>query len=97
MSTAPAPRVTLYYSSVAGMVKVRKAQSRIQDLLAAHKVPYTMIDVAAEEDAKRYMQSKSGTNIIPQIFLDGEYKGTCEAFDEANEYGEALKWLGLQE
>ncbi|EGF80945.1 hypothetical protein BATDEDRAFT_24491 [Batrachochytrium dendrobatidis JAM81] len=70
-----APRVTLYYSSVSGMVKVKKAQSRIQDLLAAHKVPYTMLDIAAEEDAKKYMQSKSGSNVIPQIFVDGEYKG----------------------
>ncbi|KAL2914377.1 hypothetical protein HK105_206149 [Polyrhizophydium stewartii] len=88
-------RVVLYYSSVAGMTKIKKAQTRIQDLFAAHKVAYDLIDIAADEEAKLFMQRKSGKTVIPQIFVDGEYKGTCEELDEANECGEALKWLGL--
>ncbi|KAI8927948.1 thioredoxin-like protein [Entophlyctis helioformis] len=88
-------RVQIYYSSVSGMTKIKKAQTRIEDLLAAFKLPYELIDIAADEDAKAYMQAKSGKAVIPQIFVDGEYKGTCEELDEANENGEGRQWLGL--
>ncbi|KAI8918516.1 hypothetical protein DFJ77DRAFT_455885 [Powellomyces hirtus] len=68
-------RVTLYYSSVSGALQVKKQTTRVQDILAARKVAYDLVDVAADEDAKEYMQRKSGKNALPQIFVDGEYKG----------------------
>ncbi|KAJ3031202.1 hypothetical protein HDV00_008485 [Rhizophlyctis rosea] len=90
-----APRVTLYYSSVSGALMVKKKQSRVQDIFAARKVEYDLVDVAADEDAKDYMQSKSGKNSLPQIFVDGEYKGGPDELEEANEDGAVQEWLGL--
>ncbi|TPX71708.1 hypothetical protein SpCBS45565_g00777 [Spizellomyces sp. 'palustris'] len=90
-----APRVTIYYSSVSGALQVKKQQTRVQDILAARKVEYEMVDVAADEDAKDYMYRKSGKNTLPQIFVDGEYKGGHDELDEANEVGEVPQWLGL--
>ncbi|TPX57794.1 hypothetical protein PhCBS80983_g03572 [Powellomyces hirtus] len=102
-------RVTLYYSSVSGALQpsgvrsqVKKQTTRVQDILAARKVAYDLVDVAADEDAKEYMQRKSGKNALPQIFVDGEYKGDRmglqghDELDEANEIEEVPKWLGLQ-
>ncbi|KAI9007217.1 thioredoxin-like protein, partial [Gaertneriomyces semiglobifer] len=70
-----AARVTLYYSSVSGALMVKKQQSRVQDIFAARKIQFDLVDVAADEEAKEFMQRKSGKNTLPQIFVDGEYKG----------------------
>ncbi|KAJ3320453.1 hypothetical protein HDV06_005276 [Boothiomyces sp. JEL0866] len=61
-----------------------------------------MLDVAANEEAKNFMHQASGKKMLPQIFVDGKFKGFREEFgilgliqDEANEVGEAMVWLGL--
>ncbi|KAJ3275558.1 hypothetical protein HK104_003866 [Borealophlyctis nickersoniae] len=89
-------RVILYYSSVSGALLVKKAQSRVENILKARKVEYDLVDVAADEEAKDYMQSKSGKNSLPQIFVDGEYKGGPDELEEANEDGAVQSWLGIE-
>jgi hypothetical protein len=48
------------------------------------------------------MRDKSGKKDLPQIFVGGEYRGydgltrLCDEIDEANEFGEVKKWLGLE-
>ncbi|KAJ3152023.1 SH3 domain-binding glutamic acid-rich-like protein 3 [Geranomyces variabilis] len=88
-------RVIIYYSSVSGSMPVKKAQTRVQDILAARKVEFELVDVAADEDAKDYMQSKSDKNALPQIFVDGEFVGLHAELEEANEDGKVAEWLGL--
>lgn len=41
------------------------------------------------------MLNKSGKSDIPQIFVDDEYKGTCEELENINEDGKdaLLAWL----
>ncbi|KAI8912698.1 thioredoxin-like protein [Gorgonomyces haynaldii] len=68
-------RVIVYYSSVAGNVKIKKEQTRVQDLLKAKGIEYELVDLAQDDKAKEYMKSKSGKTVIPQIFVDGEFKG----------------------
>lgn len=41
------------------------------------------------------MYSTSGVKELPQIFVDEKFKGICEQLDEANEYGELKKFLGV--
>jgi glutaredoxin-related protein len=86
-------KIQIYYSSVPSTLKVRKDTTRVQDILTANKVEFEMLDVASNQDHKEYMQQKSQKKILPQIFVDGEFKGSCEELEEANEFGETLKWL----
>ncbi|KAI9202749.1 thioredoxin-like protein [Polychytrium aggregatum] len=90
-------RTILYYSSVPSTLKLKKDQVRVQDILKARKVEFDMVDVSTEEDQKNYMRMKSGKNILPQIFVDGEYKGTTEDLEEANECENVVQWLGLDQ
>ncbi|KAJ3125210.1 hypothetical protein HK098_000521 [Nowakowskiella sp. JEL0407] len=91
-----ATRVMLYGSSVAGNIMVKKKQTRIENIFHARKVDFTFVDVAADEDAKVFMQTGSGKTTIPQIFVDGKYKGGAEELEDANEMEEVKAWLGIE-
>ncbi|KAJ3108168.1 hypothetical protein HDU97_002080 [Phlyctochytrium planicorne] len=87
--------VVVYSSSVSGSLQVKKHTTRIIDILRGRKVEVTEVDVSVDEEAKEYMQSKSGKNALPQIFSNGEYKGGLEQLEEANEDGLVKEFLGL--
>ncbi|KAI8804092.1 thioredoxin-like protein [Cladochytrium replicatum] len=90
-----APRVVVYQSSVAGNRLVKQSQARIEAILNARKVAFSVVDVAVDEEAKLYMQGKSGKTVLPQIFVDGEFKGLIDQLEEANENGEVPQFLGV--
>jgi glutaredoxin len=49
---------------------------RIEQVLKQRKIDFSFVDVAADEDALKYMKRKNrGEKELPQIFVDGEYKG----------------------
>ncbi|CAG8822885.1 7728_t:CDS:1, partial [Racocetra fulgida] len=55
---------------------VKQNQTSIESILNSNKIPYTFIDVAADQDQLNYMKRKNrGVKELPQIFVDGEYKG----------------------
>lgn len=87
--------ITVYYSSVSHGSKFKKELSRIEQLFQAFKIEYSLSDVAADEEAKNYMYSNSPKKELPQIFIDGKYKGQCDDLDEANEFGELKQFLGV--
>ncbi|KAI9346796.1 hypothetical protein DFJ73DRAFT_761231 [Zopfochytrium polystomum] len=104
MAQTQPPRVVVYSSEVSGSIKVRRETTRIGAILDSRKIPYSLVDVSIDElsfksytiagEAKAYMRSKSGNNVLPQIFVDGEFKvGGFEALDEANEDGMVAEWL----
>lgn len=39
------------------------------------------------------MHSKSKLNVLPQIFVNGEYKGLMNDLDDANEMENVNEWL----
>jgi len=84
--------VTIYYSSIPGSTKIRKETSRTQDILSAKKIAFEMVDVAVE-DNKNIMQKISGKTAIPQIVVEGEFKGLFEEFELANEDGLVEEFL----
>lgn len=54
------------------------------------------MDVAASEEAKSYMKRKSnGETALPQIFSDGDYRGTFEDFEYAIETHQLPQFLGF--
>jgi len=70
-----------------------KNTDRARFLLKAAKLDFTEIDVSLAENsaAKEYMKAHSKAEVpttLPQIFLNGEYKGLTADIDEWNEFGE---------
>jgi glutaredoxin len=44
--------------------------------LQSFEIPFQFIDLAADEEAKLYMRRKNGgATELPQIFVDGEFRG----------------------
>lgn len=67
--------VTLYSSSATGMLTTKKYITAIQNLLNAKQVKFTEIDCAVEVDKRDAMAAISGTKVLPQVFVDGQYIG----------------------
>ncbi|CAG8587861.1 14358_t:CDS:2, partial [Acaulospora morrowiae] len=94
MAETPNARVKIYGSSVPGNVFVRKNQIDLLAILKANKIDYTFVDVAADEDQLKYIKRKNkGQKELPQIFVDGEYKGLFEDIENANEMRELKSFL----
>ncbi|KAJ2759795.1 hypothetical protein IWQ56_005648, partial [Coemansia nantahalensis] len=56
------------------------------------------ICIAADEQAKRYVRRKAlGNMTIPQVYVDGEFRGFYDDAFKANEMDELYEWLGLDE
>jgi glutaredoxin len=66
--------------------------TRVQDILSAHKIAFELLDVTQENNLDE-MFKVSGKKVLPQIFVDGVFKGLTEQFDEANEDGKVLDFL----
>lgn len=67
--------VVLYSSSATGMLTTKKYITSIQNLLNAKKVPFTEIDCAVEVEKRDAMAAISGSKVLPQVFVDGQYVG----------------------
>ena len=66
----------LYINNSVFSLQVKSNQSWIEQVLKQHKISFSFVDVAADEDALKYMKRKNrGEKELPQIFVDGEYKG----------------------
>ncbi|RKP26195.1 SH3-binding, glutamic acid-rich protein-domain-containing protein [Syncephalis pseudoplumigaleata] len=89
-------RVHVYGSSVSGNRKIKDAQARIHTVFTTQDIPYEFVDLAADEEGKLYMRRKNGgATELPQIFVDGEFRGTYTAFDDAVEYDELDSFLAF--
>lgn len=42
------------------------------------------------------MHSKSKLTILPQIFVNGEYRGLVNDLEDANEAGKVTEWLKIK-
>jgi len=102
MSDSKSPEtsgIVLYTSSVSGSVAVDKNTDRVRFLLQANRAPFTEVDVSLSTIDKEYLHkhSKHENKItLPQVFLDGEYIGSKDEIEEANEYGELKDLLRLK-
>ncbi|KAJ1992482.1 hypothetical protein GGI25_000154 [Coemansia spiralis] len=92
------PRVQIYGSTVSGNRIYKKQAKELFIMLEANEIDFEFICIAADEKAKSYMRRKAlGNMTIPQIHVDGEFKGLYEDAFNANEIDELYEWLGLDE
>jgi len=90
-------RVVVYESSVAGNIVVKKNTETVKAILTGKKIEFTAVDLSVSSKDKEYMHTHSKSkdkNSLPQIFVDGSYKGGFDELNEANEDGaDAVKAL----
>ncbi|KAJ2757773.1 hypothetical protein H4S06_003017 [Coemansia sp. BCRC 34490] len=92
------PRVQIYGSTVSGNRTYKKQAKDLFIMLEGNEIDFEFICIAADQKAKLYMRRKAlGNMSIPQIFVDGEFKGLYEDAFNANEKDELYEWLGLDE
>ncbi|CAG8535469.1 10852_t:CDS:2 [Acaulospora colombiana] len=69
----------------------------LEAILKSNKIDFTFVDISVDEDQLKYMKRKNRLEKeLPQIFVDGEYKGLFKDIEEANERREVKKFLGLE-
>ncbi|KAJ1954356.1 hypothetical protein EC988_002483 [Linderina pennispora] len=92
------PRVRVFGSTVSGNRIYKKQIKDLFLMLDANEIEYDFVCIAADQVAKRRMKVKSlGNMTIPQIHVDGEFKGCYDDAFKANEIDELYEWLGLDE
>uniref|UniRef100_A0A673G9G9 SH3 domain binding glutamate-rich protein n=1 Tax=Sinocyclocheilus rhinocerous TaxID=307959 RepID=A0A673G9G9_9TELE len=82
---------------------IKKKQQDVVGFLEALKIDYAQLDIASNEDNRRWMREnvpgeKKPTNGIPlppQIFNEAMYCGDYETFFEAKEDNTVYEFLGL--
>uniref|UniRef100_A0A671KJ94 Uncharacterized protein n=1 Tax=Sinocyclocheilus anshuiensis TaxID=1608454 RepID=A0A671KJ94_9TELE len=85
------------------MCTIKKKQQDVVGFLEALKIDYAQLDIASNEDNRRWMREnvpgeKKPTNGIPlppQIFNEAMYCGDYETFFEAKEDNTVYEFLGL--
>jgi hypothetical protein len=74
------PRLFLYTSLTAGSSHIITATSRMETILKANKIPFTAIDTATDEKARRLWQRRAGQRKLPGLVKEGYVLGVCASF-----------------
>ncbi|KAJ1853162.1 hypothetical protein LPJ73_002699, partial [Coemansia sp. RSA 2703] len=70
------PRVQIYGSTVSGNRTYKKQARDLFAMLEANEIDFEFICLAVDENAKKYVRRKAlGNMTIPQVYVDGEFKG----------------------
>ncbi len=83
------------------LVQIDKNCERLRFLLTAAKLPFTEVDISLQENeaAKEYMKAHSQAELrgqpkkdtIPQVFLNGTYKGVSKGKGERDREREGMR------
>ncbi|XP_028996349.1 SH3 domain-binding glutamic acid-rich-like protein 3 [Betta splendens] len=89
--------VTLFITNVSSSVKIKKEQERIINVLESKKIPFKCVDISQNNADKDRMREIAGnpTALPPQISNDKHYCGDFNAFEEAVEDNNLMKFLKL--
>uniref|UniRef100_A0A9J8BEH7 SH3 domain binding glutamate-rich protein n=1 Tax=Cyprinus carpio carpio TaxID=630221 RepID=A0A9J8BEH7_CYPCA len=95
--------IKVFLASLSGSTAIKKKQQDVVGFLEALKIDYAQLDIASNEDNRRWMREnvpgeKKPTNGIPlppQIFNEEMYCGDYETFFEAKEDNTVYEFLGL--
>lgn len=68
---------------------------RAKSLLTNKNVKFTEIDVTMNSSKRREMTSMAGSTSVPQIFIDGNHIGDCDAIHTLEHQGKLDQKLGL--
>ncbi len=64
-------------------------------LLGSKGVDYSEIDISTTPGARQDMINKTGRTSVPQVFVDGEHIGDCDAIHMLDQRGKLDPKLGL--
>ncbi|KAL1260012.1 hypothetical protein QQF64_007839 [Cirrhinus molitorella] len=95
--------IKVFLASSSGSTAIKKKQQDVVGFLEALKIDYTQLDIASNEDNRRWMREnvpgeKKPTNGIPlppQIFNEEMYCGDYDTFFDAKEDNSVYEFLGL--
>lgn len=86
----------LFFFSCMCMLQIKRSQQAISDQLEQLEIDADFIDISTSEEAKLYMRRKNnGEKALPQVFSDGDYRGTHEDFEYAIETNQLPQFLGF--
>ncbi|OJD33842.1 neurofilament protein h form h2 protein [Diplodia corticola] len=84
----------LFTSLTAGSSHIVTATSRIETILRANRIPFTYIDTATNEDAKRLYMRRGQGKKFPLLVKEGYFLGGITEVEEWNEFGELEDEIG---
>lgn len=61
---------------------------KAKNLLKAKNIPFTEINIESKPDVAQKLFAQTGFRTVPQIFIDDECIGGCDALYELEERGE---------
>ncbi|KAM5335852.1 SH3 domain-binding glutamic acid-rich protein isoform 2-T2 [Glossophaga mutica] len=84
-------------------VQIRKKQQEVVGFLEANKIDFKELDIAGDEDNRRWMREnvpgekkpQNGIPLPPQIFNEEQYCGDFDSFFSAKEENIIYSFLGL--
>ncbi|KAL1393729.1 hypothetical protein HDK64DRAFT_10606 [Phyllosticta capitalensis] len=84
----------LFTSLTAGSSHIITATSRMETILKANRIPFTYIDTATNEEAKKLFQRRAGGKKLPLLVKEGYVLGDIAEIEELNEFGELPDVIG---
>ncbi|KAF2146465.1 uncharacterized protein K452DRAFT_282633 [Aplosporella prunicola CBS 121167] len=84
----------LFTSLTAGSTHVVTATSRIETILRANRIPFTYIDTATNEEARKLYSRRAGGKKFPLLVKEGYVLGGITEVEEWNEFGELHDEIG---
>ncbi|XP_010634838.1 SH3 domain-binding glutamic acid-rich protein [Fukomys damarensis] len=95
--------IKVFVATSSGSIAIRKKQQEVVGFLEANKIDFKELDIAGDEDNRRWMRENvPGTNkpqngipLPPQIFNEEQYCGDFDSFFSAKEENIIYSFLGL--
>ncbi|KAF2084005.1 hypothetical protein K490DRAFT_3938, partial [Saccharata proteae CBS 121410] len=88
------PTLYLFTSLTAGSSHIVTATSRIETILKANRIPFTYIDTATNDLAKKLFQRRAAGKKLPLLVKEGYVLGGITEIEEWNEYEELHENIG---
>ncbi|XP_067849387.1 SH3 domain-binding glutamic acid-rich protein isoform X2 [Heptranchias perlo] len=95
--------IKVFIATQSGSTAIKKKQQDVLGFLEANKIDFKEMDIAANEDNRKWMRGnvpgenrpQNGIPLPPQIFNDELYCGDFDAFFNAKEDNGVYAFLGL--
>ncbi|KAK7552738.1 hypothetical protein BKA81DRAFT_156572 [Phyllosticta paracitricarpa] len=84
----------LFTSLTAGSSHIITATSRMETILKANRIPFTYIDTATNEEARKLFQRRAAGKKLPLLVKEGYVLGDITEVEELNEFGELPDVIG---
>ncbi|XP_012586379.1 PREDICTED: SH3 domain-binding glutamic acid-rich protein [Condylura cristata] len=95
--------IKVFVATSSGSIAIRKKQQEVVGFLEANKIDFKELDIAGDEDNRRWMREnvpgekkpQNGIPLPPQIFNGEQYCGDFDSFFSAKEENIIYSFLGL--